>query len=153
MDYWGFFFIFSSSNGRLFIFPPEYWLFCRGPGFLAVVWFGSSPSLSSVSKLDRRHTGSLRKRDNLLTREGEGGSQIIRWRASLVLYKSFNTLCCIPLYVQRESVLIKAVEQLKMNHEGCSNTLSEKCTHFHREFGKVDYSILCTYLNAFLQSN
>lgn len=26
--------------------------------------------------------------------------------------------------------------KLKMNHEGCSNTLSEKCTHFHREFGK-----------------
>jgi hypothetical protein len=29
--------------------------------------------LSPVSKLDRRHTGRLRKRDNLLTGEGEGG--------------------------------------------------------------------------------
>jgi len=24
-----------------------------------------------------------------------------------------------------------------MNHEGCSNTLTEECTKFHREFGKV----------------
>jgi hypothetical protein len=39
---------------------------CRGPGFLAVVWFGSFPFLSPspVGKLDRRLTGRLRKRDN-----------------------------------------------------------------------------------------
>ncbi len=39
----------------------EYWMICRG-FFLAVVWFGSSPNPSAVGKLDRRHTGSLRKR-------------------------------------------------------------------------------------------
>ncbi len=142
MDYWGFFFIVSSSSGRLFIFSPEYWLFSRGPGFLAVVIFNSSPSPFPVSKLDRRaasHVKSEKKRQLADARwgRGVGRSQIMRWRESLVLCKSFNTLCCIPLYVQRECVLMKAVEQLKMNHEGCSNTLSEKCTHFHREFGKV----------------
>ena len=26
--------------------------------------------------------------------------------------------------------------KLKMNHEGCSNSLSEECTAFHREFGR-----------------
>merc|ERR1719228_2085265 len=26
--------------------------------------------------------------------------------------------------------------KLKMNHEGCSNSLSEECTLFHKDFGK-----------------
>ncbi len=49
--------------------------FIEDQTFLAVVRFSSSPtpspSRSSVSKLDGRYTGRLRKRDNLLT--GEGG--------------------------------------------------------------------------------
>ncbi len=46
----------------------------RGPGFLAVLLFGSSPapSPSPVSKLDWQHTGRPRKRENLMTGEGEG---------------------------------------------------------------------------------
>ncbi len=47
--------------------PREYWIIYWGPGFLAVVWFGSFPTPSPpslVSKHDRRHTGSLRKRVN-----------------------------------------------------------------------------------------
>ncbi len=44
----------------------------RGPSSHAVVCFGSSP-LPPVSKLDRRHTGRLRKRDNMLTGGGEAG--------------------------------------------------------------------------------
>ena len=27
--------------------------------------------------------------------------------------------------------------RLKMNHEGCSNSLSEECSDFHRHYGKV----------------
>ena len=59
----------------------EYWINYRGPGSLAVVWFGSSPtpfspSFPPVSSTLQRLTGRLRKRDNLLTsegrREGEG---------------------------------------------------------------------------------
>jgi hypothetical protein len=53
----------------------EYCIIFRRPGFIAVVGFGSSPTLfppSPVSKLDQRHTGSLRKRDNLLTGEVMG---------------------------------------------------------------------------------
>ncbi len=50
---------------------------------------------SPVSKLDRRHIGNLRKRDNLLTGGGGGGwarSRIIRTPQSLVICKSFKTL-------------------------------------------------------------
>jgi hypothetical protein len=64
----------------------EYWTIYRGPGFLAVVWFGSSPALCPLS---RQHTGRLRKRDKLLMGEGEGDG---REQESLVFYKSFNTL-------------------------------------------------------------
>ncbi len=52
--------------------------------------------LHSVRKLDRRCTGRLRKRNNLLTVEkggGEGGAKpTIRRRENLVLYTSFKTL-------------------------------------------------------------
>ncbi len=36
----------------------DYWIIYRGPGFLAVLWFGSSPTPSPVSLLYRRHTGA-----------------------------------------------------------------------------------------------
>ncbi len=48
-----------------------------------------------VSKLERRHIGRLRKRDNLLMAEGGrewARSRIIRLQENLVLYKYFNTL-------------------------------------------------------------
>ncbi len=55
---------------------PGHWMIHGGPDFLAVVLPGSSPTLSTpspVSKLDQRHTGRLRRRDNSLTWEGGGG--------------------------------------------------------------------------------
>jgi hypothetical protein len=83
--------------------PESIEWFKKGPGFLAVVWFGSSLTLSplsSVSKIKQRHTGKLRKRDNFLTgEEGMGWtrSRIIRPQDSLVIYKLFNTLCSLWL--------------------------------------------------------
>jgi hypothetical protein len=47
----------------------------RGPVFLAPSYNlapSSPPTPSSVSKLAGRHTGRVRKRDNLLTEEVEG---------------------------------------------------------------------------------
>jgi len=46
----------------------------RGPGFLTLIWCGSSPipSHSNISKLDRRHTGRLKKIDNFLMGEYRG---------------------------------------------------------------------------------
>jgi hypothetical protein len=57
-------------------------------------------SPSPVSKLDRRHSRRLRKRDNVFTGALEGwweGFQIIRPQESLVLYESFNTLWTSPI--------------------------------------------------------
>jgi hypothetical protein len=42
----------------------------------------ASPLLSPGSKLDRRHKVRLRKRDNLLTREGEGGGEELNHTAA-----------------------------------------------------------------------
>ncbi len=68
----------------------------KGPDFLSVVWFGSYPTPLTppppVSKLHRRHTGRLRKRDNLLTGDGLGEGPNRRRRESLILYKTFNTI-------------------------------------------------------------
>jgi hypothetical protein len=52
-----------------------YRMLYRGPGFLAVVRFVSTPPPSplSLSKLGRQHTERQRKRDNLLTVEGGKG--------------------------------------------------------------------------------
>ncbi len=101
---WGFFtdptlaFAQHSSSSEISGLPiilllGEYWMLHIGPGILAIVWFcsSSSPTLpypSPVSKLVQRHTGRLRKRDNLLTSDGGGGarSRIIRAQESLFLY-------------------------------------------------------------------
>ncbi len=56
----------ANTFDRYIVFYREYWMVCIGPGFLAVVWFGSSPTLPPVGKLNRRHTERLRKRNNLL---------------------------------------------------------------------------------------
>jgi hypothetical protein len=43
---------------------------------LRIIWLLLNPlPPSPVTKLDRRHTGRLRKRDNLLTGEGGGGAK------------------------------------------------------------------------------
>jgi hypothetical protein len=83
--------------------PREYWMIYRGPGFLAVVWFGISPTpshtTSPVSKLSLFLSLPVCRRSSLLTEKGgRGRSQIMGRRESLVLYKSFNTLW-VPLRV------------------------------------------------------
>ncbi len=75
-----------------------YWMIYRGPGFLAVVWFGSSPTPSPppVSKSrPATHRKTKKERQFADGRRGKGWarSRIIRPLESLVLYKSFNNLC------------------------------------------------------------
>jgi hypothetical protein len=56
----------------------EYWMIYRGPGFLAVVWFGSTPTPTSpVSKVDQRHTTQEDwERETIRWRErGKGGGR------------------------------------------------------------------------------
>jgi hypothetical protein len=81
-------------------FPREYWMIHRGPGFLAVVWFGSSPSPppSSVSKFSIVLSLPVGLTDGEEGGKGVGRSQIIRWRESLVLYRSSNTLWVSPKF-------------------------------------------------------
>jgi hypothetical protein len=75
----------------------EYWMFYRGPGFVAVVWFGSSPPPpppSPGSKLSLFLSLPVCSWSSLLSGEGAMGRamiQIIQPRGSLALYKSCNT--------------------------------------------------------------
>ncbi len=62
--------------------PREYWIIYRGPGFLAVVWFGSLltfshhplPSVSCLSYL----VWLVCRRSSLLTEGGEGGGRVTK---------------------------------------------------------------------------
>jgi hypothetical protein len=88
--------IFHSSN------PREQWMIYRGPGFLAGPYTRSSaprPSPSPLSKLSLWLSLPVDLRSSLPMGKGWAGSQIIRPRQSLALYKSFNTLC-LTLYIQ-----------------------------------------------------
>jgi hypothetical protein len=78
----------------------------------SVIW-PLLPPPSPVSKLDRRHTGRLRKKDNLLTGE-RGRSQIIRRGERLVLYNILNTLWlrnCTILYCAVNNLCLDSGQQ------------------------------------------
>ncbi len=78
----------------------EYWMIHIGPCFLGALWFGSTPTPyfpSHLRKLERRHTGSLRKIDDLLTsegvRKGVGVEPNHLTAGKPGPLKTFNTLC------------------------------------------------------------
>ncbi len=84
----------------------------RGLGFLAVIWFGSSPNPfppSTVSKLSLFLSLSVCCRPSLLREwggwRGEARSQIVRPRESLDLYKEFYTLWCVPCQLILDPIL------------------------------------------------
>ncbi len=86
----------------------EYWRIYRGPAFLAVGWFGSTPPftppLPSV-RLSLFRSLPVCRRPSLLTREGDKGwpkSQIIRPRESMVLCALFNTRCSAQSTAKKE---------------------------------------------------
>jgi hypothetical protein len=89
----------------------EYWMIYRGPGFLAVVWFGSSsfpatPFPSHVSKLDGDTQEDWERETTFWRERGREGGwvriRIIRPQKSMmvVLYKSFNTLWLSPYNIR-----------------------------------------------------
>ncbi len=73
------FFLFCFLNlwpRKRFVDRRGYWMIYRGPGFLALVWFGNSPTPSPpslVSKIDRRHRKTEKER-NLAVDWGGGGA-------------------------------------------------------------------------------
>ncbi len=86
-----------------------------GPGFLAVVWFGFSPTPSPLFRQLVASSFSQSSWSSLLTGgrgRGWGRSQIIQQLESLVLYKSFNTLWYCPLTHYVNSVAILAFSEL-----------------------------------------
>ncbi len=97
----GFFFTYYGMQAVL-IFLCEnihwsryYWMVYIGPSFLAVVWFGSPPHplpppLPSASCLSFSVFLCVAYRAYWRERSGKG---VIRRRESLILYKSFITLC------------------------------------------------------------
>ena len=112
-----------GKRGRKKLFSKvllnEYWMIYRGPGFLAVVWFGSSTS-PSPSPVNGCLSCSVLLwvacraywREKTRERVGER-SQIIRRRGCLVIYKPFNTqyLCVqyiglVVLYLNKSSLWV-----------------------------------------------
>jgi hypothetical protein len=88
----------------------------RGPGFLAVVRFGSSlaPALP-VSKLDPRLTGRLRKRDNVMRgEEGKG------WARSRII---------LPQEVLYKVVKLRAMGKLGVGVEVCMCEIGRGCVN------------------------
>jgi hypothetical protein len=63
-------------------------LLYRGPGFLAVVWFGSLPPPHPLPAIHRK----TEKERQLADGRGVGEEPSLRRRESTVLYKLFNTL-------------------------------------------------------------
>ncbi len=68
---------FRSLHKNINVWTSEYSMIYRGPGFLAAVWFGSTPNtpppLSRQQARPATHR-RLRKRDNLLAHRKGGGS-------------------------------------------------------------------------------
>jgi hypothetical protein len=89
----------------------EYKMIYGGPGFLAVMWFGSSSAIYDLSLLDSCQSARPASSDSKETKnerqlaDGRGSGQwwgrnlILRGRESLVLYKSFNTLWFLHTYL------------------------------------------------------
>ncbi len=74
-----------ARNGFLFLMTRVYWMIYRGPGFFAVVWFGSSPPPH------RQQVLSFLVLLCVVGREIEITDR--RLREILVLCKLFDTLC------------------------------------------------------------
>ncbi len=72
----------------------EYWTICiyRAPGFLLVMWFGSSSTPIPLSR-QVSSAGDILFRNTETREDGGGGGRL---QENLVFYKSFNILCLFP---------------------------------------------------------
>jgi hypothetical protein len=124
------------SDG-LYVYSREYWRICRGPGFLAFVWFGSSlnplPPLPSVSSTEgteedwERETARRRERGmgwgrsqsfdgkkawSSINHSIFSGLKAYFWRMSqLFCWPINNSLISRRLHVDCNFVLIKKITE------------------------------------------
>ncbi len=96
----------------------------QGPGFLAVVWFGSSLSIPPpVSKLDRRHTGDRERETNCTNccwREKEGNQ----------ITKSYD---CKKAWPSINNAILSAAttfEKIKFCAFNVSDEILNKCIYY-----------------------
>jgi hypothetical protein len=83
------------------LYNREYWRIYTGPGFIAVLWFGSSltPSAPLPSAIVYLSQSFVPRLSSFRFFWGGGATSQIIWPwESLALYKSFNTLCCTPSF-------------------------------------------------------
>ncbi len=132
---WGFFtdltlaFAQHSSSSEISGLPiilllREYWMLHRGPGILAIVWFGSSPSLPppfpSVSSTSDTQEDWERETTLLTSDGGKGGGGVgqgaesYKQQENLFLYESFNTLCFCWTRIQDVSLVRKLLMTSRM---------------------------------------
>jgi hypothetical protein len=96
------------KNNVLFPLAREYLMISRGPGFLAVVGFGSFPNPSlflnhqKVVSLSQSSCVSLAELTDRRGGRGWGRSQSIRRRESLILYYSILSATC-PLATSNQN--------------------------------------------------
>jgi hypothetical protein len=99
----------DNAFDRYIVFYRVYWMVCIGQGLLAVVWFGSSPTLPPLVS----STGDTQKDWEIETscwrKRGVRGwprSRISRPRESLVLYKSSIYSLVFYIFIYYKSTVI-----------------------------------------------
>ncbi len=129
----------------------------RGPGFLAVVWFDSSPTPSPLSRQQVVSLSQSSCVSPIELTDGRGGrgwgrSQNIRKRECLILYKSFNSIWFVndwTVYATKELDIFWPKFKF-LNRYPCSfSRFFVSCrvnlnNFFCRFFGRLEcWSLLC----------
>ncbi len=154
---------FEGLNLYLKNLTQRVYLWVRGPGFLAVVWFGScAPSLPLSRQLDRRQTRRLAKRDTHLAegrrgRKGWGrspnhmkvrkpGPLVIQYWSYLTQYHSWWVQLSRPRLLR----CLLAVDSLPRRQRWCD--LHQQIRHSKTSLYYVRLITLITYVQCLIES-
>jgi len=131
MDKWA-----GMGGGR------EYSMIYRGPDFLPVIWFGSSPPLPSPPLIrPRRYMGRLRKKGSLRTGEGGEGAKSDDGEKT---WSSINHLILAGWENQEQSVQNVQKEQeyiSKLQNSAEKETMYKKVSRQSRELLQSSFSL------------
>ncbi len=102
-----------------------------------------SPSLAPISKLDWRHTGRLRKSDNLLTGDGGTARKLglvsCTWFKTLVRYYTLNDwLLCMRIFLSflsdKEVQASQETKRVESNEDTFANIIIEVLRYARRHY-------------------